>query len=165
MAAFLLPTLGTFAFKIIHAMWLYKSKVPCSLPQRIAAALAGMALTHTIACAVFKALFTSNQPFLRTPKAENKPAFIKGVLMAREELLILIALWMACMGVAWRYDLHNPEAFLWAAVLVILSLPYVAALICSLMSVIPPQKSACVTSPASAPPPQSPEIPQQREAA
>ena len=164
-AAFLLPTLGTFAFKIIHALWLYKSKVPCSLPQRIAAALAGMALTHTIACAVFKALFTSNQPFLRTPKAENKPAFIKGVLMAREELLILIALWMACMGVAWRYDLHNPEAFLWAAVLVILSLPYVAALICSLMSVIPPQKSACVTSPVSAPPPQSPEIPQQREAA
>lgn len=164
-AAFLMPTLGTFAFKIIHALWLYKSKVPCSVPQRIAAAIAGMALTHTIACAVFKALFTSQQPFLRTPKAENKPAFIKGVLMAREELLILIALWTACFGVAWRYDLNNPEALLWASVLIILSLPYIAALACSLMSVIPQQKLHSVTSPASAPPPQSPEIPQQREAA
>ena len=56
MGIFLVPTLGIFFFKVLHSFWLYVAKVPCTLRQRIGAAIAGMALTHTIARAVIQGL-------------------------------------------------------------------------------------------------------------
>lgn len=167
LTAFLIPTMGALVFKIVHAFWLYTARVNCTFGQRVAAAIAGMGLTHTIACAILKALFTSNQPFLRTPKAENKPALLKGLLMAREEILILVALGTAGYGISALYGVDNFEANLWITVLAALSLPYIATFVCSLVSVLPVASKDQIPTPATVPPPHAPTAmpEQQRKAA
>ncbi|MET1026403.1 MAG: glycosyltransferase family 2 protein [Dongiaceae bacterium] len=94
---FLVVTLGMFFFKVGKSMWLYASKVPCGLIDNFYAALAGLALSHAVAKAVWRGLFTSNLPFHRTPKMENSPAVIRALVSAREEAVIWIAL-TGCAG-------------------------------------------------------------------
>ena len=137
MTAFLIPTLGMFLFKVTHALWLYQAKVQCTVWQRIGAAVAGMGLTHTIARAIFQGLFTKSKPFLRTPKGEDKPAFIKGLLMAWEETQMLILVWLAASAVLLRYGLENQEALIWVGLLLVQSIPYLAALVSSLVNSMP----------------------------
>jgi len=150
-AIFLLPTLGMFLFKMAHAWFLYRAKVDCSVPQRLGAALAGMALTHVIARGIIKGLFTKSTPFLRTPKAEDKPALIQGVLMAREELVMLVLLWTAALATVIGFGIDHPEAMLWVGVLLVQSSPYLAALTVSLANAFPATRpeGATATHPAS----------------
>ncbi|UKL13078.1 glycosyltransferase [Dissulfurimicrobium hydrothermale] len=137
LAAFIVPTLGIFAFKITHSLALYKTRVPCTLPQRIGAAIAGMSLTHTIAKAVFRGLITSKQPFLRTPKDESRPPLIQGILMAREEGLMFLLLMLAACNIFVFYGGSDLEVLTWIAVLLIQSIPYLAAIIVSVASTVP----------------------------
>ncbi len=139
LAAFLVPTLGMFAFKVLHSLWLYAARVRCSRRQRLGAAVAGMALTHTIARGVIKGLLTNNAPFFRTPKSEDKPALMAGLAMAAEELTMLGLLWGGCIAVLAVYGPNHPEALLWATVLAVQSLPYVAALALSMANAFPAQ--------------------------
>src|SRR3569832_286972 len=97
--SFLVPTLGGFAYKLLHALWLYRVRVPCSFGQGVGATIAGMSLTHTIGRAMLQGHFTSNQPFIRTPKAEGKPALVRGLAMAREELFLLTGLVVAACAI------------------------------------------------------------------
>ena len=136
LGVFLIPTLGIFFFKVLHSFWLYVAKVPCSTRQRIGAAIAGMALTHTIARAVIQGLTTDSTPFLRTPKCESRPALIQGFLMAREEAFVLGLLWLATLMVLISYG-FTPEALVWAVLLLVQSVPYVAALMLSLVNAVP----------------------------
>lgn len=134
---FLLPTLGMFLLKMAHAMVLYQSKVPCNLPQRLGAAVAGMALTHIIARGIIKGLTTNSTPFLRTPKAEDKPAFLQGILMAGEELTMMALLWSAALAIVLMFGTYHVEAMLWVSVLLVQSSPYLAALALSLANAFP----------------------------
>jgi exo-beta-1,3-glucanase (GH17 family)/cellulose synthase/poly-beta-1,6-N-acetylglucosamine synthase-like glycosyltransferase len=133
----MLPPIGAFMFKLLHFLWLYTVRVPCTFKQRIGAALAGTALTHTIATGIISGLFTSKKPFLRTPKCERRGAVMKGLMMARGEALMMMGLFAA---VAIQLNFGNDqteERLVWAVLLVIQSLPYAAALILSLFSVMP----------------------------
>jgi exo-beta-1,3-glucanase (GH17 family)/cellulose synthase/poly-beta-1,6-N-acetylglucosamine synthase-like glycosyltransferase len=141
-AIFLLPTLGMFLFKMVHAWFLYRAKVGCTVAQRLGAALAGMALTHVIARGVIKGLLTKGTPFLRTPKAEDKPAFLQGVLMAGEELAMLVLLWGGALAIVACFGFDHPEAMLWAGVLLVQSSPYLAAMSLSLINVFPATRPA-----------------------
>jgi hypothetical protein len=94
-----------------------------------------MALTHTIARGVLKGLFTSGAPFLRTPKAEDRPALLQGVLMAREELVMLGLLWTAALAMLAGFGPQHREAMLWALILGVQALPYVGALYLSMANV------------------------------
>ncbi len=133
----LLPALAVFIFRLVHFFWLYKSRVNCSMKQRIAAAIAGMALSHTIGKAMLTGLMTSDQPFLRTPKCENQTAVVKGMLMAWEEMAIFLAFCISSAAIIARHGTDNPEILLWVAVMLIQSLPYGAALVMSMINVIP----------------------------
>jgi len=137
LTAFLVPTLGMFVFKVLHSLLLYKERVHCTLEQRLGAAVAGMALTHTIARGVIKGLLTNNAPFFRTPKAEDKPALMQGLAMAAEELTILGLLWGGCLAVLIAYGADNTEALLWVTVLAVQSLPYLGALLLSMANAFP----------------------------
>lgn len=137
LSIFLLPPLGAFLFKLFHFMWLYKTRVRCGVWERIGAAIAGLALTHTIAKAMFQGLTTKNKPFLRTPKCEERSAVVRGLMMAREELIVLCTLWVAAGGVIARYGTENPDIVTWALILLVQSTPYLAALCLSLLSVMP----------------------------
>lgn len=153
LAAFLIPTIGMFAFKIMHTALLYKQHVPCTPRQRWAAAVAGMSLTHAIARGIFTGIFTSSQPFLRTPKAENKPALVRGLAMAREETLMMAGLWVAAAAIAIRYGITEAgmwleDPILWIGVLLVQSLPYIAALYSGIINVLPTNVPVPSTKPA-----------------
>ncbi len=134
---FLITAFSLFMFKIVYGLSLYSALVPCTFKQRIGAAVAGMSLTHTIALAVIRGLLTSNQPFLRTDKAENKPALLQGLLMVREELFMLVGLLTAIFAIINHYGINNSDVIWWIVILGILTLPYIAALYMSLINVKP----------------------------
>jgi exo-beta-1,3-glucanase (GH17 family)/cellulose synthase/poly-beta-1,6-N-acetylglucosamine synthase-like glycosyltransferase len=136
-AVFLVPTLSAFAFKIVAGFWLYSKRIKCPWRDRFGAALAGMALTHTVGRAVWQGLFTSGKPFFRTPKCEDRPAFMQGILMAREEIVLLVALWVCAISIMVQYGVANQNAVLWAMMLLVQSLPYWAALCVSMVNAIP----------------------------
>ncbi|MDD3181439.1 MAG: glycosyltransferase [Alphaproteobacteria bacterium] len=133
---FLIPTLSVFVFKVLAGQWLYRARVKCSWKDRLGAAVAGMALTHAVGRAVWQGLFTSGKPFIRTPKCDNKPAAVQGLLMAREEIALLLALLLSAFSIVWDFELTNQNAVIWSGMLLVQTLPYWAALITSMVNAI-----------------------------
>jgi exo-beta-1,3-glucanase (GH17 family)/cellulose synthase/poly-beta-1,6-N-acetylglucosamine synthase-like glycosyltransferase len=134
---FMIPSIGLFFFKLAQIFALYGAKVPCGWRDRAGAAIAGLALSHTIGKAVWKGLFIRSAPFLRTPKMENAPALVQGIVMAREELVLLVLAWTAMVAVGWVHHMATWEAVLWCAVLLTQSLPYLAAVTVSVVAAFP----------------------------
>jgi cellulose synthase/poly-beta-1,6-N-acetylglucosamine synthase-like glycosyltransferase len=133
----LLP-LALFTFKLAKLVHLYTTRVGANLRQTFAAALSGLALSHTIGIAVMKGLFTSNEPFFRTPKQAQPHALFKALASAREETLLMATLWLAAWGIVRiPRELGSPDLTMWVAVLLIQSIPYAAALAVSLVSAFP----------------------------
>ena len=134
---FMVPMVVAFGFKVIASLWLYGARVPCGWRDRLGAAVAGMALTHTVGRAIWNGLFTSGRPFHRTPKCENKPAIIQGLIGAREEAALMAGLWLTAVLLVIGYGHENRDAFLWVALLLIQSMPYLAALSLSMINAVP----------------------------
>jgi hypothetical protein len=99
--------------------------------------VAGLALSHTIGKAVWKGLFIRSAPFLVTPKMEGAPALVQGLVMAREELALLVLTWAAMIGVGVAHQMATIEARLWCAVLFTQSLPYLAAVTVAVVAAFP----------------------------
>ncbi|WP_207458571.1 glycosyltransferase [Azospirillum sp. SYSU D00513] len=135
--AFMIPTLSVFAFKVAASLWLYKARVKCGFWDKVGAAIAGMALTHTVGRAMWLGIFTSGRPFVRTPKCENQPALMQAFLMAREEIALLGSLWLAALAIVLVFGHENRDAFMWSGLLVVQSLPYLSAFVTSLINVFP----------------------------
>lgn len=136
-SVFLVPTLSVFLFKIIAGFWLYRARVTCGIRDRIGAAVAGMALSHAVARAVWQGIFTDGKPFFRTPKCENKPAMVQAVMMAREELTLLLTLIVCTISILIAFTPMNISADLWAGMLLVQTLPYWAAVIMSCINAAP----------------------------
>lgn len=145
--AFMAPAFGVFAFKMMHTFSLYSARVPSTRRQRLGAAIAGMSLTYAISQAILKGLFTKSQPFLRTPKAEDKPALMQAFAMARDEILLAVAMWTVGIALLTRFGFNHPEALLWVSVLAIQSVPYLAAGYVALVNAMPARKPAAVPAP------------------
>jgi exo-beta-1,3-glucanase (GH17 family)/cellulose synthase/poly-beta-1,6-N-acetylglucosamine synthase-like glycosyltransferase len=129
--------LALFTFKLVKLAHLYAARVGANIRQTLAAALAGLALSHTIGVAVVKALFTRNQPFSRTPKSKQPHALAEGFAAARTESLMLIAMLIAAWGLTrLPEELKGPDVSVWVAVLLIQAVPYGAAVLVSLISAL-----------------------------
>jgi hypothetical protein len=103
--------------------------------QTFAAAISGLALAHTIGLAVIKGLITRNEPFFRTPKHTAPHRFLSALSAAREESLLMLALWMCAIGIrSIPIDKASTDLTVWLAALLIQSIPYAAALLVSLIS-------------------------------
>jgi exo-beta-1,3-glucanase (GH17 family) len=138
--------LALFAFKLAKLGHLYSARVGANFRQTFAAALAGLALSHTVGVAVVKGLFTRNEPFLRTPKHKQPHALIEGFYAARAETAWLVALVLAAISLTGQFtlapglivgipeELKAPDVSLWVAVLLIQAIPYAATLLMSLIS-------------------------------
>ncbi|MCC7426488.1 MAG: glycosyltransferase [Alphaproteobacteria bacterium] len=145
---FMLPSIGLFAFKVVQVLSLYTFCVPNAKPKdRLAAAIAGLALTHTIAKAVLQGLVVRSKPFLRTPKMEDAPALVRGLAMVREELVLLAAIWAAMIGVGVTHMFATLEVKLWCAVLFTQSIPHIAAVVTSIMAALPSARPATLAAP------------------
>jgi exo-beta-1,3-glucanase (GH17 family)/cellulose synthase/poly-beta-1,6-N-acetylglucosamine synthase-like glycosyltransferase len=129
--------LSLFTFKLAKLVHLYQVRVGANLRQTVAAAVAGLALTHTIGRAVVKGLFTRSEPFFRTPKNGESARLLHALVAAREESLMMIGLWLAAWGVAHSPQPQGPDRLAWIVVLVIQSVPYASALLASLASAFP----------------------------
>jgi hypothetical protein len=86
---------------------------------------------------VWSGLFTSSLPFHRTPKLENQPALIRGLVAAREETAILLLLVGSGIAVMWQRGAVEPTTMLWAILLFVQALPFLAALVMSMINVLP----------------------------
>ena len=138
--AFLLPTIGLFSFKILRGLWLYRARVPCTILQTLGAFLAGLSLTHTVARGTLQGLFTKSQPFLRTPKYENRGQLFSGLMGIRQELCILFILVAAIVAMGSVEHFNNLIGKLWIAILSVQMVPYLATLIVMLVSIWTPKR-------------------------
>jgi hypothetical protein len=129
--------LSLFTFKLAKLMHLYQVRVGANLRQTIAAAVAGLALTHTIGVAVVKGLLTRSEPFFRTPKTGQSARWLQALAAARSETIIMICLWLAAWGVTRSPQQHGPDRLAWIVVLMIQSIPYLSTLLASLASAFP----------------------------
>ena len=129
--------LALFAFKLMKLVHLYSTRVGATARQTLAAALAGLALSHTIGRAVLSGLFTSNQPFFRTPKRAHAHALLQALADSREESLMMLALWLSAWGVYTEVGTVMQDLGVWVAVLLIQSVPYFASLLLSVVSALP----------------------------
>jgi cellulose synthase/poly-beta-1,6-N-acetylglucosamine synthase-like glycosyltransferase len=131
--------LSLFTFKLAKLVHLYHVRVGANLRQTIAAAVAGLALTHTIGRASVKGLLTHSEPFFRTPKKRRSSGLRQALGAAREETLMMIGLALSAWAVSYTALPQNagPDHFAWIVVLLIQSVPYASSLVVSLMSAFP----------------------------
>jgi cellulose synthase/poly-beta-1,6-N-acetylglucosamine synthase-like glycosyltransferase len=129
--------LSLFTFKLAKLVHLYRVRVGANLRQTVAAAVAGLALTHTIGRAVVKGLLTRGEPFFRTPKHGQSARLWQALVAAREETFMMVGLWAAAWFVDHSSQQHGPDRLAWIVVLIVQSVPYASALIASLASAFP----------------------------
>ena len=129
--------LSLFTFKLVKLVHLYTHRVGTGLRQTFAAALAGLALSHTIGRAVLKGLVTQSEPFFRTPKRAQRHALLSALAGAWEEALVMSLLLGAALAVhETPVELASPDRKVWIVALMIQSIPYAAALLVSLASAL-----------------------------
>ena len=134
MAALSATALALFGAKMIKTLLLYPQKVRSGVMGAISASLAGLALTHTVAKAVWAGIFTSGKPFLRTPKCED-PARLSQVLrLAWQETALLGCCLAALVAMGWTRGFDDPAVILWMVMLAIQTMPYAATVATAIMS-------------------------------
>ncbi len=122
-----IPILAAFVVSVVHFAALYRLRVAIPLRQLIITVLAAMSVQWTVARAVTHGLIWEHLPFVRTAKGgggkrgPDFPAFWEAVLAA----LLLFA---AVVLVATNYK-EVREINIFAAVLVVQSLPFMAAVV------------------------------------
>ncbi len=131
--------LSLFTFKLAKLVHLYRVRVGANLRQTVAAAVAGLALTHTIGTAAVKGLVTRSEPFFRTPKEGRTSGVLHALAAAREETLLMTGLVLSAWGVASTAPPGSagPDRFAWIVVLLIQAVPYASSLVVSLTSAFP----------------------------
>ena len=145
---FAIPPLALFFFKFGKIMFLYRRAVGVDLVRSFQAAVAGLALSHTIAKAVLYGAFTKTIPFFRTPKMASNHGLLVALAEAREEVFIMLLLWGAALGIVLVQGVPSRDMMFWVAMLLVQSLPYLAALVMALLSAAPKAQEAPVANPA-----------------
>ena len=132
----LLP-LAFFSFKLAKLIYLYRSRVNASVGQTIAAALAGLALAHTISLAILSGVVTKDKPFFRTPKLASSQRLLRALADSRDEAVLMAAMWSLAAALFWLHGTETLDMLMWIIVLLVQSIPYCCALIVSTVSAFP----------------------------
>jgi exo-beta-1,3-glucanase (GH17 family)/cellulose synthase/poly-beta-1,6-N-acetylglucosamine synthase-like glycosyltransferase len=134
--------LSLFVFKLVKLVHLYGIRVGANVRQTIAAAVAGLGLSHTIGMAMLSGLVQRHRPFFRTPKRAAQHKLLHAIAAAREEAFMTAGLWFSAFAVSripsFDGDLPglvgSPDLTVWVTVLLVQSIPYAAAVIVSIVS-------------------------------
>ena len=130
--------LALFSFKVAKVIYLYRgARIVSTTRQTLAASLAGLALSHTIARAIWQGAFIRSKPFMRTPKMERGSALLKALATAWQELVIMLSLWSMAALLGLRYEEGSLDLLLWIIVMLVQSVPYFATVIVSIISALP----------------------------
>jgi hypothetical protein len=79
---------------------------------------------------------------------KNAPALVQGLVMAREEFVLLGLTWAALLGVGFGHHWATLETKLWCLVLFTQSLPYLASVSVSILAAMPAPVQKLVNVPA-----------------
>lgn len=142
----LLP-ISFFVFKVSKMLVLYRWRMRASIVQSLAAAMSGLAVSHTISRAMLAGLSTTSIGFFRTPKCAAKPSWMRALNEAREECLFALALLLAALSLAQRDDAYLADTRLWITLLVVQAIPHIAAVVLSLISANQQSASPQIFSP------------------
>jgi exo-beta-1,3-glucanase (GH17 family)/cellulose synthase/poly-beta-1,6-N-acetylglucosamine synthase-like glycosyltransferase len=134
--------LSLFLFKLVKLLHLYRARVGATFVQTVAAAIAGLGLSHTVGSAMLSGFVNRERPFFRTPKRASRHAWLQALAAAREEAVLMLGLWIAAFGVSSIPDMDgdkpgligSPDLTVWVTVLLVQSIPYAAAVIVSIVS-------------------------------
>jgi hypothetical protein len=129
--------LTLFVFKLGKLIYLYRTRVEATAVQTLAAAIAGLALTHTFGVAVLTGFVVREKPFFRTPKQASSQALWKALGAAREETLFLLALTLASGVVVATFGTETLDLLVWSIMLMMQAIPYACSLIMSTFSAFP----------------------------
>ena len=136
MAALSAAALALFVAKTAKTLLLYPKKVGSGVRGGVYASTAGLALTHTVAKAVWAGFFTSKKPFLRTPKCEDPAAVGQALRLAWQECTLLTLGVLAVIVTFIDRGWDDPAAILWMCVLAIQTMPYFATVVTAVMSAL-----------------------------
>lgn len=139
---FMAPPVMLFVFKVAKLVFLYRTQVGISRFRTLGAAMSGLALSHTIAKAVVSGVFTSGAAFFRTPKCENSPKIVQALAAALEETALAVVLWICAAGVYIVQGPDIPGAVRWSGVLLVQSLPYLAAMVVAMINALPAKRAS-----------------------
>jgi exo-beta-1,3-glucanase (GH17 family)/cellulose synthase/poly-beta-1,6-N-acetylglucosamine synthase-like glycosyltransferase len=131
---FAILPLALFVFKVGKLVYLYRTRVKANMVQTVAAAVAGLGLTHTIGLAIMTGFFVRSKPFFRTPKQAHKHALLTALNAAREEALMCFALCLAAFAIITSFGTETLDLLMWSIMLLLQSVPYAAAVIVSIIS-------------------------------
>jgi cellulose synthase/poly-beta-1,6-N-acetylglucosamine synthase-like glycosyltransferase len=141
---FAVPLGVYFGARLVLVPLLYSRLVPCSLRDTAGAALAGMALSHSVARGVMAGLFTSRAVFEVTRKAtfvtEGQAATASAhtpraaTASLREERLLLLGLAVCAGALLTNAARMDTSLLAWLCILVLQATPYAAALVCQGLS-------------------------------
>jgi exo-beta-1,3-glucanase (GH17 family)/cellulose synthase/poly-beta-1,6-N-acetylglucosamine synthase-like glycosyltransferase len=125
-----MPILGSFAVSVLHFASLYRLRVKATPAQMLGAVFAAMSLQWTVAHAVGSGMFKERLPFLRTAKggatrSNGFSAFWEAIIGG----LLLVG--AATLVVTNYKQVHEINIF--AAVLVVQSLPFLSAVAIALI--------------------------------
>ncbi|HEX4878966.1 MAG TPA: glycosyltransferase [Limnobacter sp.] len=127
-----------FAFKLTKLTTLYLWQVKTGLGAALGATLAGLALSYTIGRATLSGLFLGRKiPFIRTPKLASRLAVFRALAAARDESILALALLCLVVALYFTLGVDSKENLAWSAVLLTQSLPFLAAVVVSLLSALP----------------------------
>ena len=119
------PILAAFAVSIMHFVTLYRLRVSIPLGQMVSAVVAAMSVQWTVARAVGYGIWKESIPFARTAKGG---ATRKGAdFAAFWEAVLAVLLLLSAVLVVLTNDKQIHELNIFAAVLVVQSLPFIAA--------------------------------------
>jgi hypothetical protein len=146
MPALSAAAMALFATKMLKTLVLYPPKVRSGVKGAAMAALAGLALTHTVGKAMWAGLFISGKPFLRTPKCADPARFSQVLRVAWQETVLLALLLAAMLSMGFDRGFVDPAVTLWMVMLGVQSLPYAATFVTASISALSNQKAIIVPS-------------------
>jgi exo-beta-1,3-glucanase (GH17 family)/cellulose synthase/poly-beta-1,6-N-acetylglucosamine synthase-like glycosyltransferase len=121
-----LPIIAAFLVSLIHFVTLYRLRVPVKTAQMLGAMIAAMSVQWTVCRAVANGLITEHLPFARTSKGGLSSMSIEFQAFWEAVIGVLLLVGAAVL-IASNSFKHVHEIYVFAAVLVLESLPFLSA--------------------------------------
>jgi exo-beta-1,3-glucanase (GH17 family)/cellulose synthase/poly-beta-1,6-N-acetylglucosamine synthase-like glycosyltransferase len=140
--ALALPILGFMAFKAALGPILYRRTMDCPWWDILGASVLSVGISHAIARGIFAGIVKKKGEFVRTPKGWKAKGAFAFFAPIREELGLLVALLLSAGGMAYLYGAHDFETQVWIGILLLETIPYVAAILCQVAAYWPERQPA-----------------------
>src|SRR4051794_22210792 len=121
-----LPIIAAFVVSLVHFLTLYRLRVPVKTAQMLGAMIAAMSVQWTVCRAVANGLITEHLPFARTSKGGLSSMSIEFQAFWEAVIGVLLLIGAGVL-IASNSFKHVHEIYVFAAVLVLESLPFLSA--------------------------------------